>query len=66
MLLWKGGTLMFFKGFPPALKETNRSPEATCMKGNNNHASKSCSLEGRYVDVLQRIPACFEGNKLIT
>ena len=39
MLLWKGGTLMFFKGSPPALKETNRSPEATCMEGNNNHAS---------------------------
>ena len=39
MLLWKGGTLMFFKGSPPAMKETNRSPEATCMKGNNNHAS---------------------------
>ena len=39
MLLWKGGMLMFFKGSPPALKETNRSPEATCMEGNNNHAS---------------------------
>ena len=39
MLLWKGGTLMFFKGSPPALKEINRSPEATCMEGNNNHAS---------------------------
>ena len=36
---WKGGTLMFFKGSPPAMKEINRSPEATCMKGNNNHAS---------------------------
>ena len=39
MLLWKGGTLMFFKGSPSALKETNRSPDAACMKGNNNHAS---------------------------
>ena len=39
MLLWKGGMLMFFKGSPPALKETNRSSEATCMEGNNNHAS---------------------------
>ena len=29
---------MFFKGSPPALKETNRSPEATCMEGINNHA----------------------------
>ena len=25
---------------PPALKETNRSLEATCMEGNNNHAWK--------------------------
>ena len=25
---------------PPALKEINRSPEATCMEGNNNHACK--------------------------
>ena len=29
---------MFFKGSPPALKETNRLPEATRMEGNNNHA----------------------------
>ena len=30
---------MFFKGSLPTLKETNRLPEATCMEGNNNHAS---------------------------
>ena len=69
---------MFFKGSPPALKETNRSPKAICMEVNNNHACKETIImnarkqsyiEGnnnhawkKTIIMYRRKQSCMEGN----
>ena len=55
---------------PPTLKETNRSPEATCMYGNNNHAPRDGKRKLpslRYPPALKKTnrspkATCMEGN----